>query len=315
LNNITNIQKFRVGLYDSEQDVTLANFTVSSFSTHAAIVGADAPAALWRLNEGGGTIAYDSVGGHNAAYTGTLTYGVTGAVGPDTAVEFDGSSGYAAAPFSAGLNPQGPFTVEAWVRPNIVPDSAGTPCPIASAQFVSDRSGWQIRERDTGYQFVLYNHAGSGTAANVLGGGTPSTVNWTHLVGVYDGTNAYLYVNGALANSASAAGFVANYNDGVNAPGPFTIGARSSLDNFFNGRVDDAAFYSRALSAAEVKSHFVDRPRMTLGRSGSDNQITWPVGTLQEATNVVGPYTDVIGASSPYTIPVGAGQKFYRIKL
>jgi hypothetical protein len=313
--HITNIQSFRIGLYDSEQDLTIANFKVTSATPHSQIVSADNSSAFWRLNEGGGAIAYDSVGGHHATYTGTLTFGVSGAVSNDTAVEFDGSTGYAALPYSAALNPQGSFTVEAWVKPNAIPNSSGTPCPISSSQFSGDRSGWQIRERDNGYQFVLYNHVGSGTAANVLGGGTPSTTTWTHLVGVYDGTTAYLYVNGSLANSASAAGFVANYNDGVNAPGPFTIGARSSLDNNFSGSVDEAAFYNRALTPAEIQSHFADKPRMTFGTSGSGNiSITWPVGTLQESTNVTGPYTDVI-TTSPATIPMTAPQKFFRIKL
>ena len=315
LSNVSDIQKFRVGLWDSEQDVTLANFTVSSLSAYTAIVGAGAPSALWRLNEGGGTIAYDSVGGHNAVYTGTLTYGVTGAVSNDTAVEFDGSSGYAAAPYSAGLNPQGPFTIEAWVRPNSVPNSSGTPCPVSSAQFNGDRSGWQIRERDTGYQFVLYNHVGSGTAANVLGGGTPSTSAWTHLVGVYDGVNARLYVNGSLANSAVASGFTANYNDGVNAPGPFTIGARSSLDNFFSGRVEDVAFYNRALTASEVQSHFLEQPPLTgFSNGGSNLSLAWPVGVLQQSTNVTGPYFDVPGATSPYTVPFTNAAGFFRVK-
>lgn len=318
LSDISNIQQFRVGLYDSEQDVTLANFTVSPFSAHAAIVGFDAPEALWRLDEGGGSIAYDSTGRHNAAYTGTLTYGVSGAFLDETAVSFDGASGYAAVPYTAALNPQGPFSVEAWVKPAIVPNSSGTPAPLSSAQFTSNRSGWQIRERDTGWQFVLYTHSGSTVAdavlANTSHGGVPSTNSWTHLVGVYDGVNAVLYVNG-VAYSTTAPGYVANYNDGVNAAGPFTIGARSSLDNFFQGGVDDVVFYGRALTETEVQSHYLDRPRLGAGASGGDLNLTWPVGTLQEADNVEGPYTDVSGATSPYTIPMTADKKFYRIKL
>jgi len=233
---------------------------VSAVSNHAPIVRSDNPAAFWRLGEASGPTAFDTVGGHDGTYTGTLTYGVAGALPGDldTAVEFDGSSGYVAAPFSAPLNPQGPFTVEAWVRPNAVPNSSGTPCPISSAQFNGNRSGWQIRERDTGWQFVLYTHSSSSVAndglANTAHGGVPSTNSWTHLVGVYDGSNTYLYVNG-VAFSSSASGYVANYDDSVNAPGPFTIGARSSLNNNFSGRVDEAVFYSRALSAAEVTSH------------------------------------------------------------
>jgi hypothetical protein len=294
--------------------------SVTVVSNHAPIVRFDNPSAFWRLDEASGATALDSVGGHDGTYTGTLTYGVVGALpgDPDTAIEFDGASGYAVAPFSAALNPQGPFTVEAWVRPNSIPDSGGTPCPISSAQFSGNRSGWQIRERDTGWQFVLYSHNSSSVAndglANTSHGGVPSTNAWTHLAGVYDGSNTYLYVNG-IAFSSPAPGYVANYDDGVNPAGPFTIGARSSLNNYFAGRVDEAAFYSRALSPVELASHFLDRPRLTVSRSASNLVLSWAVGTLQQADNVTGTYTDVASATSPYTVPANAGKKFYRVKL
>jgi hypothetical protein len=285
-------------------------------SAHNALVRADSPAAFWRLDESTGPSARDRVGGYDGTYYGTETFSVTGALPADgdTAVEFDGSSGYVAVPFASALNPQGPFSVEAWVRPNIVPDSGGTPCPISSAQFSGNRSGWQIRERDTGWEFVLYNHVSSGTALNIRGGSAPQAGTWCHLVAVYDGTNGYLYVNGTLAVSGSAAGFIANYDDGVNGPGPFTIGARSSLNNNFNGRVDEAAFYTRALTTAEVRSHYLDQPRLTPATPGSSLILNWPVGTLQQSTNAVGPYFDVPGATSPYTVPFTNAAGFFRIK-
>jgi hypothetical protein len=296
----------------------LVNATVV-VSNHAPIVRWDSPVAYWRLGEASGSTATDSAGGHDGVYTGTLTYGVGGALpgDPDTAILFDGSSGYVAVPFSATLNPQGPFTAEAWVRPNTIPDSGGTPCPISSAQFNGNRSGWQIRERDTGWQFVLYTHNSSSVAndglANTAHGGVPSTNSWTHLAGVYDGANTYLYVNG-VAYSSSASGYVGNYDDGVNPAGPFTIGARSSLNNNFAGRVDEAAFYSRALSPAEVMSHYLDRPRLVITRSAGNVTLTWPVGTLQQANEATGTYTDVV-ATSPHTVAAGAEKKFYRVKL
>jgi hypothetical protein len=134
------------------------------------------------------------------------------------------------------------------------------------------------------------------------------------LVGTYDGANTWLYVNGA-GYSSSVTGFFANYDDGVNVAGPFTIGARSSLDNDLSVSVDEAVFYNHALTANEVAAHYSDRSWLTPSFSGGNHTLTWPAGTLQQADEVTGPYTDVSGAMSPYTITPAEAKKFYRLKM
>jgi hypothetical protein len=42
--------------------------------------------------------------------------------------------------------------------------------------------------------------------------------------------------------------------------------------------------------------------------------ITWERGTLQEATNVTGPWNDVIDAFSPHVIQSTGTQQFYRTR-
>jgi hypothetical protein len=43
-------------------------------------------------------------------------------------------------------------------------------------------------------------------------------------------------------------------------------------------------------------------------------QLNWSYGTLQSATNVMGPFSDVHNAASPYTIPADNPQEFYRVR-
>jgi len=43
--------------------------------------------------------------------------------------------------------------------------------------------------------------------------------------------------------------------------------------------------------------------------------LIWPGGTLQSATNVLGPWGDVSGAVSPRTNPAAVSQEFYRLRL
>ncbi len=43
--------------------------------------------------------------------------------------------------------------------------------------------------------------------------------------------------------------------------------------------------------------------------------LSWPGGTLQTATDLSGPWDDVIGAASPRTNPAAAQQEFYRLRM
>jgi hypothetical protein len=54
---------------------------------------------------------------------------------------------------------------------------------------------------------------------------------------------------------------------------------------------------------------------ISLTRSGNNVILTWPVGTLQEATVITGSFNDVLGATSPYTNSISGARKFYRIKV
>lgn len=46
------------------------------------------------------------------------------------------------------------------------------------------------------------------------------------------------------------------------------------------------------------------------GRMG----VNWSYGTLQDSTNVNGPYSDMTNVSSPYTVPMTNHQQFFRVK-
>jgi beta-glucanase (GH16 family) len=49
--------------------------------------------------------------------------------------------------------------------------------------------------------------------------------------------------------------------------------------------------------------------------AGGSVILNWPTGTLQSATNVFGPWTNVSGATTPRTNPMTARQEFFRVKL
>lgn len=43
--------------------------------------------------------------------------------------------------------------------------------------------------------------------------------------------------------------------------------------------------------------------------------LSWPAGMLQSATNLLGPWNEIVGATSPRTNPLSLSQEFYRLRL
>jgi hypothetical protein len=189
----------------------------------------------------------------------------------DTAVTFDGAANYImmALPDEANsLNPQGPFSAEVWLNPTGV----GTLCALSFADvngLGGNADGWVIEETATNWNLTMFAAQGNQTAVNI-GGGAVVTGNWHHLVAVYDGTNAYLYVNGQPVAQASAAGYVPNKS------GQLTIGARSDENFFFPGSVDEVALYTNVLSATDVLAHY---------QNGTNTSPGTPYQTLVQTKN------------------------------
>jgi len=64
----------------------------------------------------------------------------------------------------------------------------------------------------------------------------------------------------------------------------------------------NGAYSARILSSGEIVPGPVISASVAFSAQGNNLVLTWPAGwTLQSATNVVGPYNDVSGATSPYT--------------
>src|ERR1043166_1787465 len=147
------------------------------------------------------------------------------AVGPDYSSYYDGTGPRTTIPWQAALNPASasPFTIEFWAKPE---GSDNDDCPLFNRVSAGNRSGWAFFQRDaaTGWNWRMYDGNGSEVGWN-LTGGTANLDEWSHVVGVWNGTTATLYVNGADTaapntgpggyNASTAATFsVGAYDDG-----------------------------------------------------------------------------------------------------
>src|SRR5207253_8393837 len=98
-------------------------------------------------------------------------------------------------PYNTSLNPNGAFTVEAWVRPTVITDDGAGPCPLFNRKSAGARQGWVFFQRSpgTGWNFRMYgNGVGSTPTVNITGG-SYIVGQWVHLAATFDGTTARLY--------------------------------------------------------------------------------------------------------------------------
>lgn len=240
--------------------VLLASAATSVMADYPTTVSSLNPVAYWRLGETTQPPAADvsfnlgSLGDSAVGYyLGTALHPTAGALAgsPDTAASYDGTANSATiAPYLPAMHPAAPFTVEAWLNPAIENAAGALTCPLSSGQFANPRTGWLIYQDNTGWNLRMYNNNGTATSVNITGGGPPVAGTWYHVVAVYDGTLAQLYVNGAKVAEATQPSYVPG------ASGGFAIGARADSSFWWSGSADEVALYPSALTAAEVASHY-----------------------------------------------------------
>src|SRR6266699_6429956 len=150
-------------------------------STYSGIVLADGPGSYYRLGESSGiTVVHDATSGH---HDGTLIAGVTpGQAGgllydSDTAMSFDGSTGYIALPGAINLSAITSFSVEALIKPTAL-SVANT---ILSTETTSTTN--------KGFDFALIS--GAAKVHLQIGNGT---TNATAFTGTLANANTYYHI-------------------------------------------------------------------------------------------------------------------------
>jgi hypothetical protein len=215
------------------------------FATISAHVYPEGMVSYWKLDEGSGITAFDSVGTND----GTLVNGPdwkTGQVGG--ALEFY-QSDYVSIPDDASLNPSY-ITVEAWIYPT----SYGYYRSIVAKRYYS---GWSypynsyilcLRQNTANPAFAV---AVDGKTANAVSEDAVSMDAWSHLVGTYDGETIKIYVNRVLVGTnTELIGSIDKRSY------PLYIGHTVSTNNYYYGKIDEVAIYNRALTPEEIQQHY-----------------------------------------------------------
>jgi hypothetical protein len=213
---------------------------------YGAEVFGDSPAGWFRLDGD----ATDYMGGLAGTLTGAPTYTTTALVpySGAQAINLDGVDDYVTIPRQTALDFSTAMSVEAWVQ-------ADSYRAAGYDDVASKHNVWAL-ELNAGRP-ELYITTGSGvftataTSAVTLG-------QTYHLVGTYDGATIRVYLDGAQVASATASGNVSVTAD------PLYIGVwNGGLNDWFDGRLDEVAFYGRALTATEVADHYAAASTVT----------------------------------------------------
>ena len=163
-------------------------------------------------------------------------------------LDFDGTNDYAYVANSSDFQPDN-FTVQAWINLDAFENED---------YFVYRHKTWFIGFSQSGTKIEGGVRDDEGDWMYPISTTTPTAGGgWYHVVLVFDGTGssteyAYLYINGSLEDTESQS------NHDLNSQNNYvSVGAKrndASVSNYFNGQIDDVAFWNEVLSSSEVNA-------------------------------------------------------------
>ncbi|MFH1376929.1 MAG: LamG domain-containing protein, partial [Candidatus Woesearchaeota archaeon] len=190
---------------------------------------------LMHMNEVSGDIIDYSGYGNDGLNRGGISYGVDGKF--NDGLSFDGSNDWIQISDDSSLDITGDITIEAWIYPR---DFSNQPDLITKGSYNQAYSIWVDSD---------------GTVVFVINGDSFSSVsglnvdNWYHITVVKDGSNGYIYLDGAEDNSGN------NVFDSAIQQGSYNLFV-STLDYPFDMIADEVSIFNRALSSTEVFDHY-----------------------------------------------------------
>jgi Concanavalin A-like lectin/glucanases superfamily/Immunoglobulin domain len=181
-----------------------------------------------------------------------------------------------------------------------------------------------------GWGMTVFDNIGNGARLYGDIGSINEGTFFHHLAFVFDRTQAFVYLDGTNVHSTKIQGNGFVTSGTVDSGNSATIGqdptGRYGEDG--EGWIDDLGVWRRALTPLEVASIYIAGAQSSLSFTNSQTslpsisidhltgtkvRVSWSAGTLQSATNVEGPYSNV-DAKSPFTNSPAA-TTFYRTKL
>jgi hypothetical protein len=281
------------------------------------VAASSAPGALvsqWKLDDGSGTTATDSVGSNDATFGAGVnapTWVTPGFLGTGD-LSFNGSQ-WATAPDSTSLRVSTGITLSAWVKRGrtgaveifLGKGDGGGPG--------STTSYWlYLRPNNTVDFYLGQPGSPTGTDHNLTGTATITDTDTWHLItGTYNGSVQKLYLDGVLQASSSWSGTI------VTNALPFSIGKLGSAGYYYSGQIDDVGLWNTGLNDGEAIALYNLATSATFGYDlGVANQL-FTVYEAQAGTVYLGGYRweYKTGLTGTLGLPMPDGLGNYLLKL
>jgi len=200
----------------------------------------------WKLDEADGNSAADASGnGRAGTRMGNPQWRPDGGkIGG--ALQFDGNGGRVEISDESAFDVMDAITVAAWIKVNVFNQRW-------QSMVTKGDSAWRLQrtaEEDTlAFHCNGIRSADANWPMGVVGRKSVNDGQWHHVVGVYDGATASLYIDGVLDNSSPASGHIATNDFAV------VIGANSERSGReWNGLIDEVCILACAIDANEVRA-------------------------------------------------------------
>ena len=192
------------------------------------------------LNEpDGSTKFHDSSGNLNEGTCIGATCPTSGLPGKHgTALFFDGTDDLISVANDQSLNPQNAMAISAWIYAE---DWNGNKRILQKGMWDNQ---YRLMAEDGALHFDIYT-IGRVTAD------LPSTGAWHHVVGVFDGNQMQLWVDGELKAEQAAIGMIPSTTD------PVYLGTKCLgcwVYDYFYGKIDEVMVFNRALNSWEIQA-------------------------------------------------------------
>lgn len=189
-------------------------------------------------------------------------------------LDFDGMDDYIT--MGDHYESENSFSIETWIKPHSL-DGTRTILSKNKADNLNE-GGYDLSLEDDGHVVFRINGHKITYRQNKI-----NTDRWYHLAGVYDGTQAILYIDGIQVASGTMPG-------PIPTPAPFLIGAMHNNstpwapDHFFHGWIEEVRIWNGSISEEQIR--FLINQRLREG-ANIGTQIPIPAPGLS--------YTDLAG--------------------